>query len=396
MPTDPYDVDVPGYAPDADPVDWNGADLVDRETGLPTPAFLAWAAHRDETTARIAAHESRTALPVDHGALTDEDPSIPLRDVDVTGLAPDPYDARRHTVRTGRTRKGRATAEVTHYGRNPAPTTDRASGLAAAGAIELARFTRAHECDCSLTDGRTTCDVETHVPAMLGTEVRAFAQVTPKLSPVAPSRIRGVTAWNGAPMLTDAAYGVHTDACGVARTASDMAGWYSVPRDYLDGTRSASDAATAPWPTRTAMPTRRPRTGEAPVTVAPLVVDDDGTAFGSLAHLLAWSDDTERVWVGHQLVTRRPAMHRGRPSTTVERAEVAARAEDARRSLDVEVVETIAAAMVDGGTVDVPRGTLTVRTPDAAGQCRWTLTTTDGRTASGRSRSAAGVAHRVS
>jgi hypothetical protein len=388
-------------------VDGDGIVTLDHEQVL---------AVRRETAALTEALANRQTAPIDVSALT-RAVCEALRDVDVMSALPDAYGARTHTVRRGRNKKGN-TARVTHYAPNPAPITSDDHTMAGwtiptsdgaerrMSSVDLARFA-----DFLL---RATADnFDGDSLALIGMEgkTEAWSQTTPALSPCRPSRIvharkgkRGgirrtvKLAWNGAPMSTDDTYGVHGDACGTARQASDMAGWYDVPSDWLTGNSEARPHGahdTAPWQARRRLVLRR-RKSETDIVTAPLVVDVDGTARGSLTECLAPADDARYMFVGHRKVARQEVKSRG--TTRQERQAVteARRAEVA--SVPTALVDAIAVALASDGptTLPTPNGTLTIGAVDASGRVRLALARQGGNVTRWQARASAGrIAVRV-
>lgn len=237
------------------------------------------------------------------------------------------FDARRHTVRTGRTRKGRTTQEVTHYGSAHIVgswTTGADGALTPEHAYHLAEITSARRgvFGWSAYDVSTVTDAhygnDAELEPVLGSEVRAYAQITPPRTGVA----HDVDA-DGNPVYGDWS---SADECAVARHRTDMmaelphgAMIAGVKADALEDERD-HHASVKSWPTRYKLANngvrgnghRTIRHGERGYWQGRRKADPrptrqvwaNGYHLTGATLLTSPSDDPERVFVGWSAVTR--------------------------------------------------------------------------------------------
>jgi hypothetical protein len=287
----------------------------------------AWSEHSDPATITVetveawSEHGRRMQSPevhaIDYGAsgTVEALTGYPVRIARASGAAREialgDHAARMggHASRVTRSRKGRASFVITRHGRSRAPFTGESSGLAGLDAIGLAAIAdgilRASDGERVVSpQGRITYGVEDiagigRTRPMLGTTVRAFAQVTPSLiltgSRKSNDKEHRRTLREGC--------GITGDAFGVARHTADLAGWLNgVRRTYLSGERRDHEGSRLAWTLRTRVHGRLrasergswSRVGE----TAQYVAADDPT------QCLAWSADGERYWRGHALIAR--------------------------------------------------------------------------------------------
>ena len=213
-----------------------------------------------------------------------------------------------HSVRLTRSRKGRRSFVVVRHGRVRAPVSDETSGLAGADAITLARLAddilRAHEGERTCgPSGKVMFGIDDIAGAgrtryLLGTTVRAFAQVTPSTTLTGSSHS---IAKAHRESLTHGC-GIVGDACGVARHTADVAGWLNgVRREYLTGERRDHRGSRLGWSLTVRLHGRLraserdewERVGE----TSQYVATDDAT------QCLAWCDETS-YWRGHHRIAR--------------------------------------------------------------------------------------------
>ncbi|MCD6056528.1 MAG: hypothetical protein K0Q89_58 [Thermomicrobiales bacterium] len=324
--------------------------------------------------------------------------------------APDPYEGVRHDVHSKRSNSGRTAKRVTRAGRTYVIGADpfrehgdpvRIDGITLTAIADAwhAIHGGEHECTCDdLTEDRPIyrkgrmvirngepvtrtvalrachCDP---FPRLAGTDLRAFAEVTPEIrdtSYVTPS----------ATHRTSLAGGLVNDRETVARTIRGRRGdgtpyVMTEHGEYGDAItdRSVPTIDTASHVTRTRL-SMRPRKSD----------PTESTVDGVTA-LLAPAADREHVWHGHRLVPRAGAVKSG--SDTRKRRNAATRAAAPWSPF----VPAIAAAI--GGTDPVVVNGVTVRLtiPGDTGRFRAHLTYCDGSTATIQARTADRVARAV-
>ena len=189
----------------------------------------------------------------------------------------------------------------------------------------------------------------------------------------------------------------HTGRRGTIRTCSAGFG-AALPRGF-DLRISRTEDGRMAWPTRVKIGRRTRRSGEHDEVSELVVINPDGSRTVATLHaLIGWSDDTERMWVGHsrQMSRHAPASaHRGKGSERRKRAARAitagqlrqmerarARRDPAIENALSEALSTLQVGTSSVVTLAVPLGTVTLA---PSGQLtRWTLTKADGSKVTGR------------